>query len=131
MCVFPNNQTRFLTSHSSWDFLSLFFSCLAALSCDSSGPCSPPCMSVIFQKHPQITTFHLFGKCLWSHVIWFSLHCPSVDGSWWGLREPSLLFSWDHVPKQHLAMPHSQTHTHTHTHSLSHKLPHARRIYHI
>lgn len=77
----------------------------------------PPLMSVIFRQHPQITTFHLFCKCLWSHVIWFSLHCPSVDGSWWGLREPSLLFSWEPVPKQHLAMLRSQTHTHVHRHT--------------
>lgn len=96
------------------------FSCLSGLSCDSSSPCSLPNVSVIFQQHPQITTFQLFGKCLWSHVIWFSLYCPSVDGSWWGLREPSLLFSWEHVPKQHLAMPHSQNHTHAVCHTNCH-----------
>ena len=89
---------------------------------------SPPPTTVIFRQHPQITTFHLFCKCLWSRVIWFSLHCPSVDGSWWGLREPSLLFSWEPVPKQHLAMLRSQTHTHVHTHTHTHTYTHTQSV---
>lgn len=101
--------------------VSLFlFSCLSGQTCDSSKSLQSPHASVIFQQHPQITTFQLFAKCLWSHIIWFSLYCPSVDGSWWGLRAPSLLFSWEHVPKHHLAVPPSQTHTHAVCHTNCH-----------
>lgn len=117
MEMFEHNLTSVsfcLLSFSSVDF----FLCIPGMALVSG---LPP-MSVIFQQQPHITTLHLFDECLWSHVIWFSLHCPSVDGSWWGLREPSLLFSGEHVPKQHLALPHSQTrwlaHTHMHTHTL-------------
>lgn len=88
-------------------WLCYFIFCVSGLSCDSLVSAVSPCVTYI----PETPSDHNipFIRCLWSHVIWFSLHCPSVGGSWWGLREPSLLFSWEHVPKQHLAVPHSQT----------------------